>query len=183
MEEQKLEKYEEVVRAMLRHENDLVNHRIIWLTTVQGLLLTVLIFASGQPQYRPFVPIVPFLGAATSLMCWLLLDGSAKAMRRLRREANAHIKAFSAINMEYVTPGVVGNEPPFGGRFERLLGWSLLPTTFMVAWLAFAGLASQQPQLAIVPKDEAAMLETRRVSENAQTSGHPSVQKGHRPAR
>ena len=40
-----------------------------------------------------------------------------------------------ALDKDYVTPGVVGNEPPFGGRFERLLGWSLLPMTFMVAWL------------------------------------------------
>ena len=33
------EQYATVIRELIRHENDVTNHRIMWLLIVQGLLL------------------------------------------------------------------------------------------------------------------------------------------------
>jgi hypothetical protein len=33
------EQYATVIRALIRHENDMTNHRIMWLLVMQGLLV------------------------------------------------------------------------------------------------------------------------------------------------
>jgi len=40
--ESRSDKYAIIVREMIRHENDLVNHRLTWFCQVQGLLFAAL---------------------------------------------------------------------------------------------------------------------------------------------
>ena len=41
------EQYVTVIREMIRHENDLTNHRTMWLLVVQGLLVNAYVSARG----------------------------------------------------------------------------------------------------------------------------------------
>ena len=41
------EQYVTVIREMIRHENDLTNHRTMWLLIVQGLLANAYVAARG----------------------------------------------------------------------------------------------------------------------------------------
>jgi hypothetical protein len=43
----------ETFREMVRHENELMNHRVSWLLTLQGLLFTALGFAWDKATRMP----------------------------------------------------------------------------------------------------------------------------------
>src|SRR3954467_13544460 len=61
----------DTIREMIKHEGDLVNHRISWLVTLQGLLFAALGF--GWQTNKVLIGIIGALGIATSFSTWTVL--------------------------------------------------------------------------------------------------------------
>ncbi len=130
-----LRQNEEIVRSMIQSENELINHRISWLTTVQGLLFASLGFAWGKPDSSGLATLLCTLGIAVSVLCFLLLISATWAQNRLVSWWESNKPA------EYIGPGVMGL-PPWEKslRWYPILrvfaGWNLFPVVFAAAWIA-----------------------------------------------
>ena len=74
---------EEVVRVMIQRENEVINHRVTWLTTVQGLLLTAVGIAWDKQGTGPFIIWLCILGVTMAFIAFLALHGATLAIKRL----------------------------------------------------------------------------------------------------
>jgi len=114
---------------MIHRENEIINHRVTWLATMQGLLFAALGFAWDKPNIKPFVDLLCFLGTAMSLILFALLVGATAAMYRLSAWWDSHKP------QGYEGPDVIGLRP-FKWPLLRYLGpWSFIPFLFLVAWI------------------------------------------------
>jgi hypothetical protein len=126
---------EEAARQMICHENEVTNHRVSWLLTLEGLLFAALGFAWDKPDGKPLIWVFCFLGALVALSAWSVLDGSQLAIERLRKWW---------IDFPYKSeksPGILGYcyEPKrFPKLFPWLLPWRAFPILFVTAWLLVA---------------------------------------------
>lgn len=115
----------EVSRAMIRHENDLMNHRLTWLLTSQGLLFTALGFALSKdnPQFsQQLREVLAFVGMLLAASASVVLDA-----------ANTAIVKWSPKEWESKPTGDVMG---FRGiaAFSLLSPWRIYPPMFIVAW-------------------------------------------------
>jgi hypothetical protein len=74
---------EEFYLRRVMHENDLVNHRITWFITLQGLLFAALSFSWGKTDAKNLIFILGFLGILTSASSAFVLWGGANAIEEL----------------------------------------------------------------------------------------------------
>jgi hypothetical protein len=116
-------RYDETVRLMIHRENEVIHHRVTWLTTIQGLLFAGLGLAWGKQESRPLVAIFCGMGVLISVVSLAALSGASLATVRLIRwwENNKP--------PHYSGPDVIGIRPTFG-----IGPWSLIPVIFLVAW-------------------------------------------------
>lgn len=120
--------YENTVREMIRHENDLMNHRISWLLTLEGLLLAALGFAWDKTDARNLIYVFCIIGGVVSASSWRVLGGADKAIIRL------YIWWDANKSQGYAGPGVAGFWRE--SWWDILLPWRVLPFLFIIAWLA-----------------------------------------------
>ena len=59
-----------IIRSMLQHEDRLVNDRINWLTTVQGLLFASLGFAWDKKDTKVLIAVFSFIGVMVAISAW-----------------------------------------------------------------------------------------------------------------
>lgn len=115
----------EVLRTMIRHENDLMNHRLTWLLTSQGLLFTALGFALSNPnqqfsqQLREVLAFVGILLAASSS---IVLDAANNAILRWSPQAwgdnqNGDVIGFRGVAI-----------------LSMFSPWRVYPPMFIIAW-------------------------------------------------
>ena len=130
---------DQIIRSLIQHENDLQNHRLTWLMTLQGLLFAALGFAWDKNDTRVLVVIFSILGIAVSLSAWSALRLSNAAYETLESWWKAHKPA------EYAGPPIWGYRPdvPAGllakatDRFFWILRpWRILPWTFGLGWFS-----------------------------------------------
>jgi hypothetical protein len=69
--------YPMVIREMIRHENDVTNHRIMWLLIVQGLIVNAFIGAAPVHSEKPTA--LPMLGILVTLSAFVMLYKSYHA--------------------------------------------------------------------------------------------------------
>ncbi|MGA2156007.1 MAG: hypothetical protein ABSH37_16465 [Bryobacteraceae bacterium] len=119
--------YAEQIRTMLRHENELINHRISWMATCNGLFLTAVGFAWGKQGGKVLAYVLAALGIAASASAWSSLYMATSALRRLR--CLWEEKGIHAADV----PPVIGYIAPRWLRW--LLPWHSLPVVFAAAWL------------------------------------------------
>ena len=67
-----------VIREMIRHENDLTNHRTMWLLIVQGLLANAYVAATGGGG-RPVILMLSLVGILVTLSTFVMLYKSYQA--------------------------------------------------------------------------------------------------------
>jgi hypothetical protein len=69
--------YKTVIREMIRHENDLTNHRIMWLLIVQGLIANAAVTAGREsgPNTSAFATV----GILVTLSAFIILYKSYQA--------------------------------------------------------------------------------------------------------
>jgi hypothetical protein len=72
------EQYVTVIREMIRHENDLTNHRTMWLLVVQGLLANAYVAARGGGG-RPVILMLSLVGILVALSSFVMLYKSYQA--------------------------------------------------------------------------------------------------------
>lgn len=119
----------DIVRGMIDRENDLINHRVTWLTTTQGLLFAALGFSWDRQGTQRLVVLLCFLGIAMSIVAISGLTGATIAMHRVLR----WWKDYGP--KDYKGPAVIG----FGfveKPFLRYIGvWTWIPILFLAAWV------------------------------------------------
>jgi len=117
-----------VVRSMIEHENNLINYRITWLVTLQGLLMAGLGFAWDKQDARNLVGIFCGMGALVAFSCWLELRLSSKAFIDLFKWWDPHSVGYSG-------PPVIGHRAEKKSLRGLLRAHRLLPWIFIVGWL------------------------------------------------
>lgn len=69
--------YPTVIREMIRHENDVTNHRIMWLLIVQGLIANACVSAGSARE--DFVSVLAPVGILVTLSAFVILYKSYQA--------------------------------------------------------------------------------------------------------
>ncbi len=112
-------------RNVIRHENDLMNHRLMWLMTAEGLLFTALGFALSKDNTtiaEQLIPILSFVGILLGASASIVLDA-----------ADAAIIRWSPPQKKQDDKGDV-----IGYRGLPLIGllapWRIYPPMFIIAW-------------------------------------------------
>jgi hypothetical protein len=116
------EKYASVLRAMLRHENDLTNHRLMWLLVGQGFIANAYISAGSANRSSRLA--LPLVGILLTLSAFLLLYKSYQARRYL--EFLGHRAKQGTLPEEFL--------PLKGWPRRRIQGW--WKDKWFSAWLA-----------------------------------------------
>lgn len=135
--------YTTVIREMIRHENDVTNHRIMWLLIVQGLIANAAVNA-GRPSGE-VVSALAVVGILVSLSAFVILYKSYQA------------RGYLQFLGQEAKQGTLRDEdlPLLGWPSRRLKGWRskvwscpwigkgsellepffFLPTLLVTAWL------------------------------------------------
>ncbi len=124
---------DQTIRSMIQHENELVNHRLTWLITGQGLLFAALSFAWDK-NVESLFKILILLGVGLSIIIFFTVAGASRAIFELCEFWDKNRPS------DYKGPDVIGLRQYRGwlsNRMSHYIGiWSLLPGLFIVAWLA-----------------------------------------------
>lgn len=113
--------YPTVIREMIRHENDVTNHRIMWLLIGQGLIANAYVGAgSGRED---FVSVLAPVGILVSLSAFVILYKSYQA------------RGYLNFLGEAAKQGTLPEEklPLFGWPAKRIKGWR--KNVWLCPWL------------------------------------------------
>ena len=122
---------------MVRHENELMNHRVLWLRTLQGLLFTALGFAWEKADAYALIYVFCATGAVVAISSQTVLNGAHQAIDQLRQWWEKNRPA------DYHGPDVLGCSSP-SKLVVWLLPWRTLPGIFAAAWLVIAWINVQR---------------------------------------
>ena len=121
-----LEEKANVIREMIRHEDQLLIGRTNWMIMLQGLFFAALAFSWTRLSITLLIVV---LGIVFSLLFIPYLNLSDRAIAELLRWWNAN-------SADYDGPPVVGLDhrdvPALPWKF---LPWRLLPFIFCISWL------------------------------------------------
>jgi hypothetical protein len=120
----------EVIRTMIRHENDLVNHRLTWLLALEGFLFAGIGFAWDKlPDNKcDLVFLFSVIGMAAAGSATVVLDAAHYAIMTLGYWWDRHKPK------DFLGPDVMG----YRGHhwlFGLFVPWRLIPPTLVVVWL------------------------------------------------
>ena len=121
-----------VARQLIAHENELINHRLMWFITLQGLLMAALGFAWDKLDARGLIFVFSGLGMLTAVSSASILWGGAMAIEKL-----------SAIEADHPDSPVIGRRAKWSEK--SLYPWFALPVLFVVAWAAILWLNWLRP--------------------------------------
>jgi hypothetical protein len=112
---------------MIDAENRLVNDRMGWLTTLQGLLFAALGFIWDKTDVVVLMRVLCGVGILMSAIVLSTLVTASKAQREL-------LKWWDDNKEDYDGPDVIGCRPS-RLRFARYAApWSVIAMTFIAAW-------------------------------------------------
>ena len=126
--------YYKIVSAEIRHENELINHRLTWLIYLQTILFAAffLVASYDHPaiywdRFRFFIYSVAFLSCAHSLLGIII---AARAARRLRKRFWEQVSAHGEDPDNYPDP-VARNR----GNIVGLWLAKAVPVLICFAWI------------------------------------------------
>ena len=144
------ERYANIIREMIRHENDLVNHRLTWLCQIQGFLFAALglSFTNNLCDNAHIIqPILIFIGISVSISSSVGLIMAGLAISELK-------KKFDIRYPNNPGPPIIGLHMSdkkkdknmqlrilkwlYWSFWELLLPWKILPILFISAWIGVA---------------------------------------------
>jgi hypothetical protein len=122
-----LERNAAVTRELLRHESDLLHHRMTWLVQSQGLLFAALAFSWDKE------PRLPILLASLGIVSAFSLGLATSLMSTANKEI---YEWWKSVTPEAKQPQfrVVGRWEPTTGIRRLMRPWRALPIIFAVAW-------------------------------------------------
>jgi len=119
-----------IVRSLLDHESDVINHRMSWFGSFQGFLFAALGLAWNK-QAKGLIIVFCILGLATSTLCLIGLIGASFATRRLVLWWRKHAP------LNYDGPPVIGHEIQGDSRLRYMFPpWTVTALCFILAWIA-----------------------------------------------
>jgi hypothetical protein len=134
--------YTTVLREMIRHENDVTNHRIMWLLIGQGLIANAYVGASGHPTIATALATV---GVLLTLSTYILLYKSYHARGYLEylglAAKNGSLKDSQLPMMGWPRKRVKGWRKGFwacawlGKPGDLLEPYLFLPVLLVLAWV------------------------------------------------
>ena len=137
------EQYPAVIREMIRHEDDVTNHRIMWLLVGQGFIANAYILAESKGTFSIF--ILALVGIFVTLSAFLMLYRSYQARGYLQflgnqakqgmlREEDLPLKGWPRKRVKgwwrdvWICPWI-------RQAGDLLEPWLFLPYLFMCMWL------------------------------------------------
>jgi hypothetical protein len=116
--------YPTVIREMIRHEDDVSNHRIMWLLIVQGLIANA--YVGVVSQRGDLVPILASVGILVTLSAFVILYKSY------------HARGYLDFLGAAAKRGALAEErlPLFGWPAKRIKGWR--KNVWVCPWLGRA---------------------------------------------
>jgi len=117
--------YTTIIREMIRHENDVTNHRIMWLLIGQGLIANA--YVSAGPERTEIISVLAPVGILVTLSAFVILYKGYQA-RGYLDFLGTQAKQGS-LPEEYL--------PLFGWPPRRIKGWR--SKVWLCPWLGKAG--------------------------------------------
>ena len=127
----KTEEYAAITRSMIEHENTLLNHRMTWMWTLQGLLVA----ATGVMWNIHFslVLLICVFGFCSSISVGVSLRSALRAISSLLKDWGDRVSSDS----EYNGPRVIGS-PAIRRYITVLHPWNFLPWLMAIVWVLLA---------------------------------------------
>ena len=165
--------YADHLRETIRHENDLVNHRINWLSILNGLAITALGNLWEKPGVYWIIVIMAGCGIASSWSCFIALHGGRMALIHLNRlwamkEKELEEQGVDTVSLIAPISARAGrnrgikSSPSFRASRESsrkdfyrwvdgpLAGWfhpfNFIPMVLVTAWISIICVATAQKQ-------------------------------------
>src|SRR5688572_19163037 len=125
------EKHADTLRKLNEHENNLLNMRFTWFTTLQGLLFASLGIIWKEKVQSIVLPLVICsLGIVVAISFFVVVKLTGDAYKNLRDWWKENLQ-------DYDGPPLKGIERSSKMTFMRLLRpWRILPLAFIIAWVA-----------------------------------------------
>ncbi len=131
--------FSQIIRELIRHENELINQRISWLVQSQGLSFAALAFAWEKAPVLAYPLAV--LGTVTALSAWTATSLSNLAVGKLENQWRRSVpedqrtinpviglSGKSIAEAEWLRPST------WLPRWTLLRPWTALPPLFIVVW-------------------------------------------------
>ena len=136
--------YATVIRDMIKHENDVTNHRTMWLLIGQGFIANAFVFAYKEESISNFA--ISLLGILVACPAFVMLYQSYQARGYLQflgqeakqgklSEADLPIAGWPSKRIKDWRKGVWVSRW-FSNPGDVLEPWLFLPCIFMTMWLA-----------------------------------------------
>ena len=124
--------YVGVIRQMIQHEDNLLNHRLTWMWTLEGLLFG----AAGFMWKESVAPLIAVgtVGLLSCISVGYSLDRGLRAVRDLLGIAG---RFKDQLPKTIALPPTIGSRRP---AIEWLLPGRFLPWVFGTAWIVLIGL-------------------------------------------
>ncbi|MBC6436161.1 hypothetical protein FM036_45250 [Nostoc sp. HG1] len=119
----------QIIRSMIQCEEALLNNRISWLMTIQGLLFAGLGFAWDKKDAGGLIISFALLGILVSISARTVLPFYSKASRDLIAWWDDYKPS------DYTGPDVVGFRASRSGVLWLIRPWRALPFIFIAGWL------------------------------------------------
>jgi len=138
------DQYLTVIREMVRHENDVTNHRIMWLLVGQGFVINA--YVSAKNEVAPTHAALSVVGILVSLSAFMMLYQSYEALGYLHF-LGLQAKEGTLLEGHLPLMGWPKNRiegwwrsvwvfPWFGQSRDLVEPWVLLPFLFSSMWMA-----------------------------------------------
>ena len=108
-----------IIRSMVEHENMLYNHRMNWMLTTQGFLLTI-VGVLWNKNGQEIIVLISILGILSLFSFWYTLRTNRWAITNLIE------------NYEHYNPPVIGKAKD---KVEILHIWNFLPLILVIFWI------------------------------------------------
>jgi hypothetical protein len=122
-------RHEDAIRALVKHESEVINNRMIWTAAFHGLLFTALGFSWGKEDTRILITIFCTLGIFVSVLNTVGLLFASKATKQLL--------IWWEINKpkDYNGPDIIGLAPQnINSVWYYFAPWNLLSILFGSSW-------------------------------------------------
>jgi hypothetical protein len=118
---------------MIEHENELLNHRMTWMWTFQGLLMGAAAFTWADNNV--LLGVISFIGFVSAISFSLSFISSLLAIKNIIADWHE----FSDANPGYVGPPIIGSYRK-GNIHTFFKPWGALPWLVALLWLGILGL-------------------------------------------
>ena len=125
------EEYAAITRSMIEHENTLLNHRMTWMWTLQGLLVA----AAGVMWeiHNLVVLLICIFGFCSCISVGVSLQSALRAIESLLKDWEDRASG----DPNYDGPRVIGS-PGVRPLLSKLHPWNSLPWLMTVVWVLLA---------------------------------------------